>query len=144
MIRTRSRRDSSLPHFSTASESRFEAVVGEPREVERVETIVAPRERELLGPNPAEPVEELGSDGVRPGLAAGETHQGYARSLAAAQKRQHAAVLVVGMGGHVKKTRSGLELHEFLASSGRLGEGFGREEEPESEESHHRSGLILR
>ena len=113
------------------------AVVREPREVERIEPVVAPRRGELFRPNPAEAVEQLGSDSVRPGLAAGETHQGDPRSLSPAQKRQHSAMLVVGVRRHMEEARPGLELLEFFASRDGLAEALRREQEPEGPQPNH-------
>ena len=55
---------------------------------------------------------------LSPDFAASERQQRHARAVAAAQQREHPAVLVVGMRGRVHDARGRLQLEELLPGAG--------------------------
>ena len=74
------------------------AVVDGRREVEVVEAVVASGEDQLAGPDQTEAVEELRADGVRAALSAVQAEEGGAHPATPAGQREHAGMLVVGVG----------------------------------------------
>ena len=100
-----------------------EAVVDHGGEVLVVDAVVAVGDEQLLGADEAQPVEQLGADRVVARLAAVQGQQGETRALATAQPREHAAVLVVGMGGRVHGAGGGTELQQLLVGPGGASSG---------------------
>ena len=120
MMRTTSRSTFSRPHFTERLlEPLREAVVDRRREVLTIEAVVAPRHQQLLGADQADGVEQLRADRVVARLAAIQRQQRDARAAAAAQLRQHPAMLVVWMRGGVHRARRRLQLEQPLPRAGR-------------------------
>ena len=114
MMRTTSRSTVSVPTCRSFLEPLREAVVDDGGEVLLVDAVVAIGDEQFLGANQAEPVEQLRTDGVVARLAAVERQQRQPRAVAAAQPREHAAMLVVGMRGGVHHAGGGAQLQELL------------------------------
>ena len=79
------------------------AVVDRRREVEVVQAVVASGEDQFTGPDQTEAVEELRADGVRTGFSAVQAEQGGAHPPTPAGQREHAGMLVVGVGGDMEE-----------------------------------------
>jgi hypothetical protein len=102
------------PFLECLVEALGEAVVDDRCEVLPIQAVVAAGQQQLLGSNQSDRVEQLGSDRVVARLAAVQRQQRHARSLATAQLRQHAAVLVVWMRRRVHDAGGRLQLEESL------------------------------
>ena len=87
-----------------------ETVIDKGRKVLLVDSVVLAGDEEFFSPDQPERVEQLRPDGVVTRLAAVERQQRHARAVVAAQLRQHAAMLVIGMRGDVHHAHGGPEL----------------------------------
>ena len=91
------------PLLQRLVETLGESVIDHRAEVLPIDAVVPVRDQQFLGPDQPEAIEQLGADRVVAGLAARQREQRDSRALAAAQHRQHAAMLVVGMRGGVHR-----------------------------------------
>jgi hypothetical protein len=96
-----------------------EAVIGDAGVVLRVEAVVLPRARELVGADEPQRIEQLWPDGVVAGLATIEREQPHPRAPPPARHRQQPALLVVWMRGGVKQAGRRLQLEDLLPRTGR-------------------------
>ena len=100
------------------------AVVDGGREIEVVEAVIAARQDQFAGADQAQSVEELGADRVRAAFAPVEAEQGRAGTPAAAGQREHAGVLVVGVGDDVQNAGRGGELADPMPGARRAAVGL--------------------
>jgi len=94
------------------------AVVDGRGEVLIVESVVAAREPELLGPDQPQGVEELRPDRVGTAFPPVEGQEARTHPHAPTQRRQHTRFLVVGVACRVEDARGGPQLPELLAQGG--------------------------
>jgi hypothetical protein len=80
--------------------------------------VVAVDRGQLLAPQDGERLEELGTEGVLPSVAAGQGEERGAHAQAAGQPHQHPVVLVVGVGGDVQHARRDADPAQGEAEAG--------------------------
>ena len=104
------------PFLDRFFDAEREPEVDRPRE-ELLRAVEAVHGEELLGPQDAERLKQLGADLVLAAVAARRGHEHRAHTLAEAQHRQQRVVLIVGMRGrlHERADRGQLPQHQLQA-----------------------------
>ena len=128
------------------------AVIDHRGEVLPIDSVIPIGIEQFFGPYQTESVEELGADRVVAGFAAVQRHERQPHAVPAAEQREHASVLVVGMRRGVHRAGRRRQLEDFLPRSAcarvlrrnsaqRCRPDDGRGERDEKKPFHHRRTL---